>query len=50
MTKADRQWLPADRLHCEKATLENILQVTARLAFICRLNLPRNMLSAINAA
>lgn len=31
-----------------RATLDNILEVTARLAFIRKLNLPRNMFSNIN--
>lgn len=33
-----------------RATLDNILEVTARLAFIRKLNLPRNMFSNINPA
>jgi len=33
-----------------RATLDNILEVTARLAFIRKLNLPRNMFSNINSA
>ena len=33
-----------------RATLDNILEVTARLAFIRKLNLPRDMLSTINPA
>lgn len=33
-----------------RATLDNILEVTARLAFIRKLNLPRDMLSNINPA
>ena len=33
-----------------RATLDNILEVTARLAFVRKLNLPRNMLSDINPA
>lgn len=33
-----------------RATLDNILEVTGRLSFIRKLNLPRNMLSNINPA
>lgn len=33
-----------------RATLDNILEVTARLAFVRNLNLPRNMFSDINPA
>jgi hypothetical protein len=45
-----RNGFNAMKAYAGRATLFNILEETARLAFIRKLNLPRNILSIINPA